>query len=143
MKKTINFFGNIAIVAVLTFSMIACSSPESDGKKAGKKVAEIICECNQKYPIDNEEWVECHRKGEEYFKKIRKKYATSEQKLSEFEFAFNEVLHRILSQRDCYRQYFETGIRTELTVDEGVIPQMPTMPKPTGSDDYSDLLGEQ
>jgi Skp family chaperone for outer membrane proteins len=122
-KSRSNFL--FTIIAIIVFSIIACS-PESNGKKVAKEVAEKICECEREYEKAYQKFIEkeqselekwnfqtraevseknreiqrkldalrnqqdkCSQKSEEIYRKAREKYATNQQKKSEFEYAYS------------------------------------------------------
>jgi len=113
-----NFFSIIIVLfSMIMFSMIACSSPEKEGKRIGKETAKKHCECNHKYPqeyeilrnytpsiIRNEKYDQCIEKAFESKNKAEKKYATNRQKLSEFEHAYWVTYNENFSYATCERK---------------------------------------
>jgi len=117
MKKFVLLKTFKIILTLILFSMVACSSPESDGKKVGKK----YCECEKIEPKG--EWVsaktsdpygippspyfknskqyeDCLDKSHKTRDKVYEKYATNKQKASEFYHALDETINRCKRERE-------------------------------------------
>jgi hypothetical protein len=92
-----NYILAITVFMAVMFSIIACSSPEKDGIKVGKK----MCECEKiepkyhitgadtRYPVKkiDEHYSKCIEEWKKYSEKVGEKYATNEKKLSKFKHA--------------------------------------------------------
>ena len=99
---------NLLFVFSASIIFFSCSSPSSDGKKAGK----MMCDCNKEYPETkyrgpNQPMYEmgylgdpphntyegCRKKADNYYKKVREKYYNKGgKKLDEFSKAYNQEI---------------------------------------------------
>ena len=80
-------FGIIIIVGIFV-SMVACSSPESDGIKAAKE----LCKCFQMVKTHGniDRYSECAKKANELFNKLGDKYSTKKDKYEKFYNAYED-----------------------------------------------------
>jgi len=157
-------YNKLALWGVVLCFFSACSSPESDGKKAAEK----FCDCDKEFTenlgketqnfISNfadfgfqtrveareksEELIEkasrkyesCVQKAQQEYSKLKGKYVGNYEKVTKFEYAYN-------SKREFDEQEMRHGVSNQMEINNLILTVIP--PKPNTENIKRDLIGRK